>query len=230
MPQDRQAVLHFVVILLLVPVQYLIVTYFGSTTTQKSQQLQQLISLASKYKDQYLSWETWQKWCYDVLKRISSLNSIKSRRMARETEDDGESLAIEVLRYRNPKGYFGMSVEPRTPRPQFVKYRIGQVVLHKRYNYRGVIVGWDSTGKAPEDWLEKSLESNKQQWKNQPNYSILVDTRDRSRAQMAYVAEEFLEPIPEFKVIHPDLEKYFEGHDGSRYRPRPRLKVLYPHD
>lgn len=45
---------------------------------------------------------------------------------------------------------FLVSVEPRTPRPQFVKYRIGQVVRHKRYNYRGVIVGWDSVGKVSE--------------------------------------------------------------------------------
>jgi hemimethylated DNA binding protein len=29
-----------------------------------------------------------------------------------------------------------------------VKYRIGQVVKHKRWGYRGVIVGWDEFAKV----------------------------------------------------------------------------------
>lgn len=35
------------------------------------------------------------------------------------------------------------SPEPRTPRPPEVKYRIGQVIRHKKWGYRGVIIGWD---------------------------------------------------------------------------------------
>lgn len=39
-----------------------------------------------------------------------------------------------------------------------------------------------------------------QRWKNQPNYSILIDVRDRSQPQMAYVAEELIEVIMGVKV------------------------------
>lgn len=41
------------------------------------------------------------------------------------------------------------SAIPRNPRPGHIKYRIGQVIRHKQYGYRGVIVGWDATAKVP---------------------------------------------------------------------------------
>jgi hemimethylated DNA binding protein len=41
-----------------------------------------------------------------------------------------------------------------------VQYRVGQVIRHKKWGYLGVIVGWDSTAKAPEDWLQTMHGSN----------------------------------------------------------------------
>lgn len=38
---------------------------------------------------------------------------------------------------------FLASPEPRSPRQPTVQYRIGQVIRHKIWGYRGVIVGWD---------------------------------------------------------------------------------------
>lgn len=35
------------------------------------------------------------------------------------------------------------STEPRSPRPPEVRYRVGQVIRHKIWGYRGVIVAWD---------------------------------------------------------------------------------------
>jgi len=40
------------------------------------------------------------------------------------------------------------SAEVRSPRPSHVKYHVGQVVRHKRFGYRGVIIGWDSVAKV----------------------------------------------------------------------------------
>lgn len=31
----------------------------------------------------------------------------------------------------------------RTPRPNNVQFRVGQVVKHKKLGYRAVIIGWD---------------------------------------------------------------------------------------
>ena len=45
----------------------------------------------------------------------------------------GECPAVEVFRFRDKNGYFGQSPEPRDVRPPHIKYRVGQVVKHKRY-------------------------------------------------------------------------------------------------
>lgn len=44
--------------------------------------------------------------------------------------------------------FFARSRKPRHPRPTHVKYRIGQVVKHRKYGYYGVIVGWDEVAKV----------------------------------------------------------------------------------
>ena len=46
------------------------------------------------------------------------------------------------------------STKSRSPRPSYVKYRVGQVIKHRRYGYRGVIVGWDESCKAPQHWID----------------------------------------------------------------------------
>ena len=61
--------------------------------------------------------------------------------------DEGECPAKEVMLFVEPNGFFSGSPEPRTDRSN-VKYRIGQVIKHKRFGYRGVIVGWDKKAKV----------------------------------------------------------------------------------
>jgi hemimethylated DNA binding protein len=43
--------------------------------------------------------------------------------------------------------------------------------------------------------------SSLQYWKRHPNYSVLVDTRDRMEPQTTYVAEENIETVIDTKVI-----------------------------
>jgi len=40
------------------------------------------------------------------------------------------------------------SVEVRSPRPPHIKFRVGQVIRHKRFGYRGVIIGWDAVARV----------------------------------------------------------------------------------
>ena len=46
--------------------------------------------------------------------------------------------------------------------------------------------------RAPKDWL-KAMHGKNAGWKGQPNYSILVDTRDRPAPQLTYVPQENIE-------------------------------------
>ncbi|XP_045197897.1 uncharacterized protein LOC123552355 [Mercenaria mercenaria] len=225
---DRRAGLQLGVLLLAVPVQYLVSQWMFSTESQRSYAIRNLINEASGLTDDYFSWKSWKKWCAKIISNISPYNSMPHF----EGEDDpnGESPAVEVINHMDPKGYFAGSVEPRTYRPPEVKYRIGQVVKHKRWGYRGVIVGWDELTKAPEYWIKHNHPPGKEHWRTQPNYAILVDTRDRLAPQITYVPQENLEIIINVQILHPSIEEYFEKFDGAQYLPRPWLKAVYPYD
>ena len=46
--------------------------------------------------------------------------------------------------------------------------------------------------RAPKDWL-KAMHGGHPEWKEQPNYAVLVDTRDRPAPQLTYVPQENIE-------------------------------------
>ena len=62
------------------------------------------------------------------------------------------------------------------------KYEPGEVIEHKRYGYRGVIVEFDSTCQAPDDWYQSN---QTQPDRNQPWYHVLVDGNHK----VTYVAQ-----------------------------------------
>ena len=93
-------------------------------------------------------------------------------------DEVGESPALEVMKYQVTQQFFGQSTIVRYLKAPHIQFRVGQVVKHKKWGYRGVITAWDETAKAPEKWLKVMHKENKE-LQNQPNYSILVDTRDR---------------------------------------------------
>ena len=68
------------------------------------------------------------------------------------------------------------------------KFHIGQVVEHKRYGYRGVIVDFDMACQAEDSWYEAN---QTQPGKDQPWYHVLVH---RSNGN-TYAAEESLESL-----------------------------------
>ena len=71
------------------------------------------------------------------------------------------------------------------------KFHAGQVIRHKRFDYRGVVVGVD-----------------------QPWYHVLV----HGAHQTTYVAERNLEPDPsEQPVEHPLLSRYFDKFSDGFY-------------
>ncbi|MBG30441.1 MAG: DNA-binding protein [Opitutae bacterium] len=87
----------------------------------------------------------------------------------------------------------------------------GELVMHKHYGYRGVIVSLDLFCKANEEWYQ----SNKTQpTKNQPWYHVLVDQEAHVTysAQSNLLADETAE-----LVTHPMTKLFFSGFEGGRY-------------
>ena len=90
-------------------------------------------------------------------------------------------------------------------------FKPGQLVKHRRYGYRGVIVHVDECCKADEDWYK----SNKSQPdRNQPWYYVLV----HGTVQVTYAAQSSLwyDPDPQ-EVNHPILHKFFTDFKNGRY-------------
>ena len=47
------------------------------------------------------------------------------------------------------------SRQTRRPSSGVVQFKVGDVVRHRRYHYRGVIYGWDPECKAEEEWMQQ---------------------------------------------------------------------------
>ena len=91
------------------------------------------------------------------------------------------------------------------------KFRPGQLVRHKRYGYRGVVVDSDPYCKAPDSWYEKN---QTQPPRSQPWYHVLVDGSSTATyaAQTSLEAEERAAPIE-----HPLVAAFFSEFDGNCY-------------
>lgn len=124
---------------------------------------------------------------------------------------------------------YGNSLQVRERAPN-VRWRIGQVIKHKVNGYRGVIIGWDLKAQASKEFIEKVHKGNKE-WTNNPNYAVLIDTRDRLIPQLGYVAQENIE-LHSGRVFHGLLKNYMERYDEikQKYVPKPWLRAVYPDD
>ncbi len=96
-----------------------------------------------------------------------------------------------------------------------VLFQVGQIVHHLRYDYRGVIVGFDVTCHADEAWYEfqtkgKSYKPTRQQ----PWYHVLVD----GASHQTYVAQQNLEPGDcSRRIDHPMVDRVFATFLDGRY-------------
>lgn len=61
----------------------------------------------------------------------------------------------EGLRVMRTVDEMAKTVHPRGPEHQKVKYRVGQVFIHRRYDYQAIITGWDAECDAGEEWMRR---------------------------------------------------------------------------
>ena len=93
-----------------------------------------------------------------------------------------------------------------------VKFNVGQVIQHKLFNYRGVVVDVDPLFQNTEEWYD--LMAKTRPSKQQPWYHVLVDQTD----YVTYVAEQnIMTDSSGIPVNHPEIENYFERMDNGIY-------------
>ena len=87
----------------------------------------------------------------------------------------------------------------------------GQLVRHRRYGYRGVVVERDESCQADEAWYQKN---QTQPDRNQPWYHVLVS--DSSTCTYA-AAENLVADESGLPIAHPLLAHFFDSFEGGRY-------------
>jgi len=98
-------------------------------------------------------------------------------------------------------------------RTQNALVSVGQVIKHKLFNYRGVVIDVDPVFMQSEDWYEALAISRPP--KDEPWYRVLV----HNATHETYVAQRNLEPDDSNEPInHPDIDLYFKEFVDGCYR------------
>lgn len=101
------------------------------------------------------------------------------------------------------------------------KFRIGQVVRHRMFPFRGVLFDVDPEFSDSEEWYE-SLPAAARPRKDQPFYHLFAVNADDE--YVAYVSEQsLLADMSGDPVRHPDVNDMFERDGRGSYRRRNAL-------
>lgn len=98
------------------------------------------------------------------------------------------------------------------------KFRIGQVVRHRFFPFRGVIFDVDPEFANTEEWW-LAIPENIRPRKDQPFYHLLAENAET--AYVAYVSEQNLvEDDSGEPITHPQVDELFAGREDGRYISR----------
>ena len=92
------------------------------------------------------------------------------------------------------------------------RFSVGELVHHRLFDYRGVIVDVEAEFSLTEEWYESVARTRPP--RDEPWYQVLV----HGASHMTYVAERNLEPDASREPIrHPMVDEYFSGMTDGRY-------------
>ena len=99
-------------------------------------------------------------------------------------------------------------------------YRIGQVVRHRIFPFRGLIFDVDPEFANTEEWYQ-SIPAEVRPRKDQPFYHLFAE--NEATEYVAYVSEQNLLPDDSDEPLrHPRISELFEKADSGFYNPRPK--------
>ena len=92
------------------------------------------------------------------------------------------------------------------------RFAVGDLIHHRLFDYRGVIVDVDPTFQATEEWYKAVARSRPA--KDKPWYHVLV----HDASHTTYVAEQNLEPdVSKDPIAHPMIEQFFSRFENGKY-------------
>ena len=101
------------------------------------------------------------------------------------------------------------------------KYKIGQVVKHRVFPFRGVVFDIDPVFNNTEEWYE-AIPAEVRPSKDQPFYHLFAENAESE--YIAYVSEQNLLPDTTGEPLrHPQVTEVFERDEQGSYKPRNSL-------
>lgn len=102
------------------------------------------------------------------------------------------------------------------------KFRIGQIVKHRLFPFRGVIFDVDPEFNNTDEWYD-SIPAEVRPRKDQPFYHLLAENEETE--YIAYVSEQnLLDDESGPPVRHPQINEMFERSPEGKYQPKRTLK------
>ncbi|XP_076874725.1 uncharacterized protein LOC143525093 isoform X1 [Brachyhypopomus gauderio] len=219
------AALQLALLLSALPAQYLISTWTSGNAAQRHIATQRILDAWTGARKSYLNVTVWVDWLNSWIPRVPLFGP-------EEEQEFGESFALDLLMHSNDQGYFGASEEKRSPRPEYVLHRVGDVVLEMQNHMVGVIVGWDAGLRAPPEWMrrKKLTESEVKRLEDTPHYRILFSGPDPSSLLIGYLPQTVIQLFAGHRPEIPTLTQYFSHFDGKKFVMQGWLKDVYPDD
>jgi heat shock protein HspQ len=97
--------------------------------------------------------------------------------------------------------------------PRIAKFRVGDIVKHRYYPFRGIIFDIDPVFNSTEDWWQ-SIPQEIRPAKSQPYYHLLAE--NAKTEYVAYVSEQNLLPDTSGAPLrHPQVKELFVERNGT---------------
>jgi heat shock protein HspQ len=101
---------------------------------------------------------------------------------------------------------------------RIARFKLGQVVRHRVFPFRGVIFDIDPEFSNTEEWYQ-SIPAEVRPRKDQPFYHLFAENAESE--YIAYVSEQNLLPDTSGEPVrHPQVAQVFEKDRDGGYRPR----------
>jgi heat shock protein HspQ len=127
-------------------------------------------------------------------------------------------LIVGAIGGRGLKDYLSSIMTRELEKARIAKYRIGQVVKHRIFPFRGVVFDIDPTFNNTEEWW-LSIPEEVRPRKDQPFYHLFAENADTE--YVAYVSEQnLLADNSSEPIRHPQVAQAFVKDDKGAYRAR----------
>ena len=101
---------------------------------------------------------------------------------------------------------------------RIAKYKLGQVLRHRVFPFRGVVFDIDPVFNNTDEWYE-AIPAEVRPHKDQPFYHLYAENAETE--YIAYVSEQNLLPDTSNEPIrHPQVAEVFVRDEKGSYRPR----------